>query len=162
MSTIDGSHLEILQQAIQQTSSRVGKRKLRELLLLVTQMYTAALQDVATDQFREDLDTPLLESDLLAIEKLMQKGILHNGVVPELSAPDIARSVAIMTTLCIRANCAVMDTEDQDFLEWMFDQAAEGDPEQRLQARRVEKIVRGGLGLEQRLVWTHRPEAPLS
>lgn len=161
MSTVDASHLEVLNQLIQQTSSRIAKRKLRELLLLVTQMYTATLHAAVTEQFREDLDVPLLEEDLLAVEKLMSKGILHNGVVPELSAPDIARAVAIMTTLCIRANCAVLDAEDQQFLEWMFDQAAE-EPQQRATARKIEKIVRGGLGLEQRLLWTHKPEAPLS
>lgn len=161
MSTIDATHLDVLNQLITQTPSRIAKRKLREVLLLMTQMYTSALHEAVTEQFREDLDAPLLESDLTAVETLMHKGILHNGVVPELSAPDIARAVAIVTTLCIRANCAVMDAEDQQFLEWMFDQAAE-EPEQRATARRIEKIVRGGLGLEQRLLWTHKPEAPLS
>lgn len=158
---IDAGHLDALNQVIAGTTNRTLKRRLRELLLVVTQHYTAELQDDVIEQFRQDTEAPLMETDLLVLERLVQKGIQHNGVVPELTAPDIARSVAILTTLCIRANCAVLDAEDQHFLEWMFDQAAE-EPSQRATARRIEKIVRGGLGLEQRLLWNPRLETPLS
>lgn len=158
---IDGSHIDILKQLIPQQSSRIAKRKLRELLLAVTHLHVSALTADVAEQFKADTEAPLLEADLLVVERLLQKGILHNGVIPELSAPEIARAVAIATTLCIRANCAVLSQEDQHFLEWMFDQAAE-EPSQRAMARRLEKIVRGGLGLEQRLVWNPSSELPLS
>lgn len=158
---IDGSHIDILKQLIPQQSSRIAKRKLRELLLAVTHMHVAQLNAEVAAQFQEDTEAPLLESDLLYVERLLQKGILHNGVIPELTAPEVARAVAMTTTLCIRANCSVLDAEDQLFLEWMFDQASE-EPSQRAQARRIEKIVRGGLGLEQRLLWNASSEMPLS
>lgn len=158
---IDGSHIDILKQLIPQQSSRIAKRKLRELLLAVTHMHVAQLNAEVAAQFQEDTEAPLLESDLLYVERLLQKGILHNGVIPELTAPEVARAVAMTTTLCIRANCSVLDAEDQLFLEWMFDQAAD-EPSQRSQARRIEKIVRGGLGLEQRLMWNASSEMPLS
>lgn len=159
---IDDAHLETLETLIGQTTNRTMKRRLKELLLIVTQLHTNAMYARVLDQFAQELEAPMLEEDLQVLERLMHKGVLHNGVVPELTAPQVSRAVAMLTTLCVRANVGILEAEDQQFLEWMFDQAADADPEQRVQARRVEQIVRGGLGLEQRLLWTYKPGAPLS
>lgn len=161
MSGLTIAHLDVLEAAIAETTSRTAKRKLREVLLVATQQVTDQLHQSVKQHFQSDAEAPLLEEDLQLVEQLMHKGVMHNAVIPELSAPDIARAVAIVTTLCIRANCSALEVEDQHFLEWMFDQAAE-EPSQRAQARRLEKIVRGGLGLEQRLVWSDMQQRPLS
>lgn len=158
--SIEPGHLDVINQAIAGTKSRVEKRRLREILLILTQAYSKQLHQHVKSEFTKDLEAPLIESDLDAIDRLMTKGIQHNGVLPELSATEVARSVSIVTTLLVRANAA-LDQEDLSLLEWMFDQAAQ-EPEQRRMVRKLEATVRLGLGIEQRPVWDHDPQKPLS
>lgn len=158
--TIDPGHLDVINQAIAATKSRVEKRRLREVLLLLTQAYSKQLHQHVRTEFAKDLEAPVVNEDISAIDLLMTKGIQHNGVLPELSATEIARSVSIVTTLLSRAN-ATLDQEELSILEWMFDSAAQ-EPEHRQLVRRVESTVRFGLGIEQRPVWDSDPQRPLS
>lgn len=159
--TIEPGHLDALNQAISGTTSRTQKRRLREVLLLVTQEYSKQLHQHVKSEFAKDLEAPLIESDIESVDRLMTKGIIHNGVVPELSATEVARSVSIVTSLLVRANAASLTQDDLSLLEWMFDQAAQ-ETEQRRMVRKLEATVRLGLGIEQRPVWDNDPQRPLS
>lgn len=156
-----GEHVETLAAVLHTLPAGPERRRLQELLVWVTNAYTAQLAEQARVALSQEQDRPLVHSDLLVVEQLMRKGIQHNGVVPELSAPDVARGVSIITGLLSRSAASTLTQEDQEVLQWVFDTAAQ-DPQRTPFVRRVESMVRAGLGVEQRPVWNHNPRQPLS
>lgn len=157
---LTGEHLDALSAAVA-ASSGPDRRRLQDVLLWATTRYTAARMAEAVDTMHSLREPPLELPDLQAVETLMRKGMQHNGVIPELRAGEVTRSVAVVTELLQRAQAAVFTQEDQEVLTWVFDAAAQ-DSDRRPFVRGVERKARRGLGLTERPVWTPDPKGWLA
>lgn len=145
-------HLDTLRELLPYITDRTAKRRVRETLLGLSNDLAALLVTSATAELSQEPAVPLLESDLQDVQLLLGKGIQHNGLVPELSAVQVGRTLQITAALLTRAHIGALDLADQEELEWIFDVAADYDGGVRRQeVRRVELVVRGGLGLNVRL-----------
>jgi len=154
-------HLDTLKALLPYITDRTAKRRVRETLLGLTTELTAQLMTQATGELAQDPVAPLLDSDLQDVERLLGKGVQHNGVVPELSAVQVGRALQVTSALLARAHIGAMTLGDQEELEWVFDVAADYDNgARRREVRNVEQLVRGGLGLTVRLSTVMPPQQP--
>jgi hypothetical protein len=157
---LTAEHFEALEEACATATDPRQRQYLREVRLICLQAVQGAELAESLEDTLADPEQPLTDEDLALLQGLLLKGVQHNGVVPELSALQVHRALRHFSALANRAATGVLTAEDLDFLEWIFDEAADI-PRQRRLARRVEGIVRGGLGLEQRLT-PPLPGGPLS
>jgi len=145
-------HLDALHTAAKTTTDLEVGRALRECLFALTQDFNRELLQVAVAALEADPMPPLLEDELRDLQQLLVKGVQHNGVIPKLSSLEVARALQIAADLQQRARMGQLDFEDQAGLEWVFDVAAEADNGiNHNSVRRVEEVVRAGLGLGIRL-----------
>jgi hypothetical protein len=145
-------HVEFLKNLIPYLEQRADKRRARELLYGLTGQLTTRLAMQAGEEIMAEPESPLTSDDLAELNALLAKGILHNGLVPELSTVQVGRALKIFSELLGRASVSSIDLEDQEGLAWVFDMAADAqDGVNRGQVRRLELLVRAGLGLPHRL-----------
>lgn len=146
-------HLDLLKELLPEIEDRTAKRRFREMLYGLTVQLTQQLTEDATSEFMKEAEAPITESDLQEVNALLAKGVQHNGVFPELSAVQVGRALRVVSELLGRAAVATLDFEDQEGLEWVFDQAAAAhDGLNRANVRQLESRVRAGLGLDVRLL----------
>jgi hypothetical protein len=122
------------------------------MLYGLTVQLTQQLTEDAGEELMSEQEVPLTESDLQDVNALLAKGVQHNGVFPELSAVRVGRALRVVSELLGRAAVGVLDLEDQEGLAWIFDVAADANEGvNRGNVRRLENLVRAGLGLDVRL-----------
>ncbi len=150
---ISDDHIHALIDALAKAEEPYRSR-LREVLVSVTALHTEALHHEVNEAIAED-DAPFNTADDVAvIETLLSKGLMHNGVVPTMTIPEIARAADLTAQLITRARVGRMSFEDQDLLEWVFDQGANAYEQANFHpVRNLEKRVRGGLGLDPRIAF---------
>lgn len=162
--SIDQAHLDALATVLQTVTAPGPRRKLKECLVVLTNLHTQAQSERAYTALTEQGgEQPLEERDLDIVHCLLAKAIEHNGLVPVLGAVDMARGVGVVTALLERARAGALSAEQDELLLWLFDQAQDsGDANHRRQVRRLEESVRGGLGIPQRLAGGGFHNQPLS
>lgn len=145
-------HLAALKALLPYIEDRRIKRRVKECVLgLSEQLSTELSRDAVAIAVDEPLN-PLTERELELVQVLLAKGVQHNGLVPVLSTIEVGRALQILGELLARAKLAALDFEDQDGLEWVFDVASDYDQGvNRENVRRLENLVRSGLGLKYRL-----------
>lgn len=149
---LNEQHLDALKALLPHITDRTVKRRVRECVLGLTTELTTRLTEEAVDTFAEEPIAPLTEKELTKLQALIAKGVQHNGIVPDLTSAEVGRSLQILSELLSRAHIGALDFEDQAGLEWIFDVAADAENgENRDNVRRVERLVRGGLGLTIRM-----------
>lgn len=145
-------HISVLKTLLPNVQHRTDKRLLRECILGLTEQLNSHRSNEATELFAEEPVAPVVDTDLMALQSLLAKGVQHNGVIPELDAVQVTRSLQIMAELVGRAEVGALDHEDVAGLEWCFDVASQHDGGvNRKVVRRLEQLVRGGLGLGLRI-----------
>lgn len=145
-------HIEALKALVPYIDDRTVKRRVKECVLGLTEQLTTELSREAVAISLDEPIAPLTENELQSLNTLMAKGVQHNGLVPALDTLQVGRSLQIMGELLARAHVSTIDFEDQEGLEWVFDMAAEAENGvNRDQVRRLENLVRAGLGLKYRL-----------
>jgi hypothetical protein len=146
------AHLDALYALVPYIEDRTVKRRIKELLLGLTEQYTAALSRAVVQDTLNEPITPLTRGELDAVQRLLAKGVQHNGLVPELDTLQVGRALQIVGELLVRVDAASLSQEDQAGLEWVFDVAAdEDDGLNRAEVRRVERLVRAAMGLQVRM-----------
>lgn len=159
--TVSEGHLEALKRAMELAEDRAARKLLRECLYELSTAVSRQVTERAMEVMREDLTEPVLETDdLKLLDRLIAMGVQQNGLVPVLSTLQVGRAIGILGNLLGRAHVSVLEQEQMELLEAIFDHAAEHDPV-RKQVRELEMLVRGGLGLDQRVAWPQQ-ELPLS
>lgn len=154
-------HLDALQRAIAAAPSPQERRFLREVLYEVTASHSARLHRKAMTVLLEEAEQTGLDEDLMLAEALVSKGIMHNGLVPDLTGVQVQRAISTLGTLLDRARDSSLTQEQAGLLADVFDHAVENPHSPSPAIRHLEVKVRSGLGLEQRLAWN--PEnLPLS
>lgn len=145
-------HLEFMQELIPHLEHRSDKRTATELLYGLTNQLTAQLSEHAAEAMMAERESPLVAEDLEELQALVAMGVQHNGLAPQFSAVQVGRALRVLSDLTARAAIGALDLEDQEGLAWVFDVAAVADEGvNRDNVRRLENLVRGGLGLELRL-----------
>jgi hypothetical protein len=130
------------------------RARLREILITVTALHTESLHHTVREATSRE-DTPFTTAeDVQVIETLLSKGLMHNGVVPTMSIPEIARAADLTAQLITRARIGHLTFDDQELLTWVFDQGANAYEQSNFMlVRHLEHRVRGGLGLEPRIAF---------
>jgi hypothetical protein len=155
---IEQKHLDVLAGLLEHADGRIDRRALRELLLgLIATRNAEEIARIYAEEFA-DPQAPLIETDLTDIETLLTKGIRHNGLVPELSATQVGRSVRVVSELLRRAAVSAVSQEQIGLLEQVFDHVLDAPDAPVAAVRQLERIVRAGLGLRQRV--TQLPAMP--
>lgn len=146
-------HIHALIEAMS-TAKEPYRTRLREVLVAMNAAHLETLNAEVQDAVAKD-DLPFdTEYDVAVVETLLSKGIMHNGVVPTMTIPDIARSADLVAQVIARIRLGTLSFEEQDLLDWTFDQAANAyEQAQFIPVRRLERRVRGGLGLDPRLAF---------
>lgn len=153
MDWLKQEHLDALKDLLPELPDGRVKRRVRELVLGLSTELAHQLALEATAVGLEEPIAPLTENELQDIQALLAKGLLHNGLVPELSVTQVGRALQVTTELLQRAHVGALDLDDQAGLEWVFDVAyGEADPDTQTNVRRLEMLVRAGLGLTTRML----------
>jgi hypothetical protein len=147
-------HVEAVAAALEHATSAGHRRRLLELHVAVAQAHAAQVVAAATALASEEVAQPLLTEDLDAVENLMTKGVLHNGLVPSLSAVEVAHGLAVLSSLLQRASVGTLSQEQRQLLEQVFDFVVTEHPADGAALRVLEQRVRLGLGLQGRVVWS--------
>jgi hypothetical protein len=154
-------HLEALQRAAEQAGTAAERRYLRECLYELSAGVSKRVSDRATEVLRKAGDEGVAEvSDLMLVDRLTAMGVQQNGLIPTLSALEVGRALAIIGNLLGRAHVGHLEQEHIELLEAVFDHAAEHSGVGPA-VRDLELRIRGGLGLDQRVVWPQQ-DLPLS
>ena len=145
-------HFDALSDAIGATTDTTARRRLREIATILVQFTTQQVTEAGVAVALEGREPPLIDEDLLAIKRLLAKGVQHNGVVPELDTGEVSRGLAVAAGLLARAEIQ-LTIDDLECLEWSFAIAAGYDERYQADVRRVEGIVRRALGLGAKLTF---------
>ena len=148
-------HFDALSAAIVATTDTTTRRRLREIATILVQYTAQQVTDAGVAVALEARESPLVDDDLLAVKRLLAKGVQHNGVVPELDTYEVSRGLAVAADLLARADTPFA-IDDLDCLEWSFTIAAGYDERNQADVRRVEGLVRKGLGLGPKLTFSPR------
>jgi len=145
-------HIDALKVLLPYIEDRQVKRYVKDCVLgLSEQLAGALVREAAAVAISEPLN-PLTEHELDNVQLLVAKGVQHNGLVPMLSTPEVGRTLQILGELLARARLSALDFKDQEALGWVFDVAAEADEGvNRENVRRLETLIRAGLGIPYRL-----------
>ena len=154
-------HLDALQKAIGSAPSPQERRLLREVLYEATAAHSARVSRKAASVLMEERDPGTMEEDLLFAEALVSKGIMHNGLVPDLTAVQVQRAVGTLGGVLDRVRNSTLESEQLELLAEVFDHAADNPSAPVPAVRILESRVREGLGLEQRMAWNPE-QLPLS
>lgn len=142
------AHLDAVKETLAVVQHPVTKRYLRDVYLGLSQDYAQRKVAESAQEYMHEPVAPLMEGDLVALQALLSKGIQHNGVIPEVDAVQVARSMQIVAELVGRAELAALTHEDREGLDWVFDVAADvTEGLNRKAVRRLEQLVRGAMGL---------------
>jgi hypothetical protein len=145
-------HVDFVHRLVPHLESKSDKRLARELVYGLTNDLTVALQVRSSKTMMEESEDPVVTTDLDELNALVAKGVLHNGLVPDLSAVEVGRALRVMAQLLGRAAVSSLSPEDQEGLAWVFDTAADAEGGvNRAAVRQLERVVRAGLGLEYQL-----------
>lgn len=130
------------------------RSRLREVLVAVNSLHMEALGDQITDAIAQH-DTPFeQQADVVVVETLLSKGLMHNGIVPTMSMPEVARAADLVAQVISRVRVGTLTFEEQDLLDWVFDQGANAYEQANYHpVRNLERRVRGGLGLDARIAF---------
>jgi hypothetical protein len=142
-------HLNFLQRLLPYLEDRADQRLARELIYGLAQYLSLAIQSQASAAMMGESEDPVQTTDLDELNALVAKGVMHNGLVPDLSAVQVGRALRVLSQLLGRAAVSSLPVEDQEGLAWVFSVAASADDGVNREAvRRLERVVRAGLGLE--------------
>lgn len=151
---VTDDHLSAMIEAIT-TAKEPYRSKLRECLLAINVLHAHGQQQ-AIDGILSQTAAPVMTGgDVALVEAIVAKGVLHNGAVPTLNLAEVTRAVELVGGVLARIRAGQLSLEEQDLLEWIFDQVAEKHhAQQHYQIRNLEQRVRQGLGLQVRLAFT--------
>lgn len=135
------------------------RSRLREVLVAVTALHADEQAKAVAEALAVD-DVPFYKTeDVFLVQRLLSKGLMHNGVVPTMSIPEVARASDLVAQTIARIRHGTLSFEEQNLLEWVFDQGANAYEQSNFfPVRDLEQSVRNGLGLVQRLAFL--PEMP--
>lgn len=155
---ITDDHVHALIEAVH-VADEPYRSRLREVLVSVNAWHADALAQAVTESIAVD-DVPFRKTeDILMVERLLNKGLMHNGVVPTMAIPEVARAADLIAHTIARIRQGTLTFEEQSLLEWVFDQGANAYEQANFfPVRDLEQSVRNGLGLVQRLAFL--PEMP--
>ena len=157
--SVTEKHLDAMTRALERGEG-ADRKLLRECVYELSSSVSQRLNDQATRMLRGTAEPVSETSDLLLIDKLVGMGVQQNGLIPTMTAHEVGRALNILGHLLHRANAGQLEQVQLELLEAVFDHAA-GHEEVTQQVRELEVRIRGGLGLDQRIMWPEQ-DLPLA
>jgi len=152
-------HVAVLHRALTWAPEPSDRRLLREVLYELLSARNAATNRQATAALLAESEPSWIEGDRVLVEVLVSKGIMHNGLVPDLTGVEVQRAINHVHAALLSRR--PLDPDAILVLDDVFDHATAHPGASVQLLRTVERQVRSGLGLEQRLAW-NPDQLPLS
>ncbi len=115
MSLLSNEHLDALDAVLEKADPLNRNRLLEIRQQLALSMAAGLLKSPAYPE------SPPTTEDLEPLHRLVRKGLLHNGLYPELNSQEVRQAIGLASELSARAMAAHSLADQLGFLQYMHD-----------------------------------------